>query len=179
MKPHVSSMRGQQGNALVYTLLGLVIAGIGLAVGVSQFSDGERSTSAQATISEVNTIIGNAKENYGGLNYAGVTTAGAVSGRVIPESLHVTAATANNKYSGAITLVDNSATVPGTAVLTYQNIPREACAKLVIGTQALAVQVQVAGVDVKALAAPVNVAALNAQCSSAAVVPVAWTIGRS
>ena len=171
--------RKQAGNALVYSLLGLVIGGIGLAVAVTQFGDGERATSVQATIGEVNAIIGNVKENYGQYNYAGLSTAVAVSGRVIPDTLHTSTTAANNKYGGAINLVDNNAAVAGTALLSYASIPREICAKLINGTQGMASRVQVGGVDVKALNGQVNVTAMNAQCSASSTVTVNWTVGRT
>jgi hypothetical protein len=98
---------------------------------------------------------------------------------VIPPSTHVTATTANNKYSGAITLVDNSLTTPGTALLTYANVPAEECSGIVNGTQSLARQMAVAGTEVKPLDGQINLATLNTQCISAANVAITWTISRT
>ena len=171
--------RAQRGNALVFALLGLVIGGIVLALGVTQFGDSERGASSQATISEINSIIGSAKENFGQYNYSGMTTAAAITGRIIPENLAATSTTAQNKYGGNITLVDNSSTTSGTALLTYTNIPNSACVRIVNGTHELARRVQVGGTDVKPLDGSISVNSLNTQCGSSSAVTIAWTIGRT
>ena len=167
----------QRGNAVLFTLLAMVIGGVVVAVGISQYQDADRSASVQATVAEVNSIIGNAKQNYGQYSYVGLTTAVAVGSRVIPANLQATATTANNKFGGAISL--NTGTAPGAAVLEYAAVPQEVCTSIVNGTQGMAQQVSVAGTLVKATGGGVNVATLNAQCTSAAAVSINWEFGRS
>ncbi len=169
----------QRGNAILFTLLAMVIGGIVVSVGITQYQDADRAASVQSTVAEVNTIIGNAKQNYGQYAYTGLTTAVAVGSRVIPEGLQVTPATANNKFGGAINLVDNGAATQGTALLTYAAVPRDICTSVVNGTHGLARQVIVAGADVKVLDGAVNVVAMNTQCTSGPAVIVAWVLGRT
>ncbi|MES2887755.1 MAG: type 4 pilus major pilin [Pseudomonadota bacterium] len=173
------SSRKQQGNALLYTLLALVLGGIGLAVGVNQYQEAERATSVQASVGEINSIIGAAKQNFGQYNYAGLTTAAAVGSQVIPAGMATSATVAANKFGGAVTLVDHNLTTPGTALLSYAGVPAEVCTNIVNGTQALARRIQVAAADVKPLNGSVDIGDLTTQCTSAATVTIAWTIGRT
>lgn len=173
------SLRHQRGNALLFGLLALVITGVVIAVGIGAYTDSEKSASVQAVTGQVVQVIGNAKQNYGQYGYAGLTTAIAVGARVIPQSTHVSATAANNKYSGAITLVDNSGTTPGTALLSYANVPADECTGIVNGTQTLARQMTVGGTEVKPLDGTINLATLNTQCTSAANVAITWTIART
>lgn len=169
----------QHGNALLYTLLALVLGGIGLAVGVGQYQEAERSTSVQASVGEITSIIGAAKQNFGQYNYAGLDTAAAVRSQVIPQSLATTATEAANKFGGAVTLLANNANTPGTALLTYEGVPSNVCTSLINGTQALARRIAVGTTAVKPLDEAVNIGGLTAQCNSAATVSIAWTIGRT
>lgn len=166
----------QTGNALLYTLLALVLSGIGLSVGVQQYQEAERSALVQATVGEINTIIGVAKQNFGQYNFNGLNTAAAVSSQVIPAYL-ANGTSANNKFGGTITLEAGSTV--GTAVLTYEGVPSSLCLSIVNGTQALARQIQVAETDVKPLDSTVNIATLTTQCSSGSGLKIAWTLGRA
>jgi hypothetical protein len=170
--------RNQRGNALLYTLLALVVGGIGLAVGVGQYQDAERSTSVQATVAEIHAIVGGAKQNFGQYSYANLTTQVAIGSQVIPQTM-VAGAAATNRFGGAVDLVGDAAA--GTATLTYAGVPANVCTNIVNGTQALARQINVAGAAVKPLDGVVNVANLTTQCTSggATGVAVVWTIGRT
>jgi hypothetical protein len=172
--------RNQRGNALVFTLLALVIGAIVVAVGVEQYTESERSASIGSVVTEVAAIIGNAKANDGQLGYTGLTTAIAVGGGTIPRNrANPGNTTASNKFSGAITLVDNNASVVGTANLSYANVTSDQCKEIVMGTQSLARQIQVNGTDVKPLDGAVVPATLANQCLVAANVAISWIIGRS
>lgn len=171
------SSRRQQGNALLYSLLALVLGGIGLAVGVSQYQEAERATSVQASVGEINSIIGAAKQNFGQYNYAGLNTEASVRSQVIPSSMATSALTAANKFGGDVELA--AGVIASTAVLTYEGVPSNVCTNIINGTQALARQIQVAGVDVKVLDGVVDINALTTQCTSGATVTIAWTIGRT
>lgn len=172
----LSASRHQSGNALLYTLLALVLGGIGMSVGIQQYQEAERATSIQATVGEVNSIIGAAKQNFGQYNYTGLNTAAAVGSQVIPSYL-ANGAAANNKFGGTITL--DAGTTAGTAVLNYNSVPSSLCINIINGTQALARQIQVGGNNVKPLDGNVDIAALTTQCTSGASVTIAWTIGRA
>ena len=170
----------QHGNALVFTMLGLVIGGIVLALGISYYQNAQTNAQVQGTISEISAIIGGAQQNYGQYGYAGLTTAVAVGSRVIPDTRADTGgATATNSYSGAITLVDNSATTPSTAKLTYANVPASQCTQLVNGAQSLARRVTIGTTDVKPLDGAIDVARVNAQCTSAGNVAIDFVFGRT
>jgi hypothetical protein len=169
----------QRGNAILFTLLAMVIGGVVVAVGITQYQDADRAAQIQSTVAEVNSIIGNAKQNYGQYAYAGLTTAAAVGSRVIPPSLHTGAATATNKFGGIITLAEVVGT--GTAALTYPNVPVDVCTAIINGTQGLAEQVNAGAgsAAIKSAGAAVDVAALNAACTSGAAVNIVWTFGRT
>jgi hypothetical protein len=55
----------QRGNALVFSMLGLVIGGIVLALGISYYQSSQANAQVQGTISEISAIIGGAQQNYG------------------------------------------------------------------------------------------------------------------
>jgi hypothetical protein len=170
----------QRGNALVFSMLGLVIGGIVLALGISYYQNAQTNAQVQGTISEISAIIGGAQQNYGQYGYAGLTTAVAVGSRVIPDTrADAGGATATNSYSGAITLVDNSATTPSTAKLTYANVPAAQCTQLVNGAQSLARRVTIGTTDVKPLDGAIDVARVNAQCTSAGNVAIDFVFGRT
>lgn len=155
---------GQRGNALLYTLLALVLGGIGVSLGVAQYRDAEQATTVQSTVAEVNTIIGATKQNFGQYDYVGLTTDLAVGMRIIP---------ANNKFGGAVTLVGAG----GTALLTYAGVPATMCVNILNATQSLARQVRVGGTNVKPLDGTVDLAALSTQCAAGGAIE--WTIGRT
>lgn len=166
----------QRGNAVVFALLGLVISSITLAIGIPMYQSAERAASVQGFVPEVVAIVGSAKGTFGQLSYAGLTTGQAVQAGVIPANLRATSTTARSRFGGAINLVDNAA---GTAALTYEAVPGDQCAEIVMGTQAIALTVTVAGTVVKAAAAQVNPASLATACASASTVDIRWTFGRA
>jgi PilS N terminal len=178
--PPLRAPTRQRGNALVFSMLSLVIGGIVLALGIGYYQNAQANAQVQGTISEVSAIIGSAQQNYGQYGYNGLTTAVAVGSRVIPDSrADSNGTTATDSYSGAITLVDNSSKTPDTALLSYANVPASQCTQIVNGAQSLARQVGVAGVDVKALDASIDIVKLNTQCTSGANVKIDFIFGRT
>jgi hypothetical protein len=157
----------------------MVIGGVVVAVGITQYQDADRAAQIQSTVAEVNSIIGNAKQNYGQYAYAGLNTAAAVGSRVIPPNLHTGAATATNKFGGVIALDEVVGT--GTASLTYPNVPANVCTAIINGTQGLAEQVSAGAgaAAIKAAGGAVDVAVLNASCTSGVSVNIVWTFGRT
>ena len=171
---------GQRGNALVFSMLGLVIGGIVLALGISYYQSSQANAQVQGTISEISAIIGGAQQNYGQYGYNGLTTAVAVGSRVIPDTrADAGGTTATNSYSGAITLVDNSATTPSTAKLSYANVPASQCTQLINGAQSLARRVTIGTTDVKPLDGVIDIVRVNTQCTSAANVAIDFVFGRT
>ena len=161
-------------------MLGLVIGGIVLALGIGYYQTSQANAQVQGTISEVSAIIGSAQQNYGQYGYNGLTTAVAVGSRVIPDTrADRGGTTATNSYSGAITLVDNSATTPSTAKLSYANVPASQCTQLINGAQTLARQITVGTADVKPLDGAIDIARVNAQCIAAPAVVVDFIFGRT
>src|ERR1700756_4473768 len=63
--PAASPRRRQRGNALVFSMLGLVIGGIVLALGIGYYQNSQANAQVQGTISEISAIIGGAQQNYG------------------------------------------------------------------------------------------------------------------
>ena len=169
-----------RGNALLYTLLALVLGGIGLAIGISHYQEAERAATVQATVGEITAIVGATQQNFSQHSYIGLTTAVAVRSQVIPATLTSgqNATTATNKFGGRILLLDNNALTPGTAQLTYHAIPGDICASLVNGTQSLARRIQVGSGEVKPLDGVVSLTALATQCNAPDGVHIVWTIGR-
>lgn len=171
----------QRGNALLYTLLALVLGGIGLAVGVGQYQDAERATSVQATVGEVNAIIGAAKQNFGQYSYAGLNTAAAIGSQVIPAGM-VNGAVATNKFGGAVDMAVSVAH-PNNAELTYAQVPSSVCLNIVNGTHSMAREVRVEGTIVKGFTEAIpQMAALTAACAPAGGtgnVAITWVIGRT
>lgn len=170
--------RRAAGNAVLFTLLSMVIGGIVVAIGVTQYQDADRAASVQATVAEVNAIIGNVKQNFGQYSYAGLTTGIAVGSRVIPESLQVSETAARNKFGGAIEMRERGAG-SGTAELVYPNVPRAICSSVINGTQGLAREILIGTTVVKAANGAVNLAALNTGCSTDTAAEVTWVIGRT
>jgi hypothetical protein len=161
-------------------MLALVIGGIVLALGISYYQNSQSNAQVQSTIGEIGSIIGAAQQNYGQYGYTGLTTAIAVGSRVIPETrADANGRTARNSYSGAITLVDNSANTADTAALTYANVPSSQCTQVINGAQGLARQITVATVDVKPLDTSIDLAKLNTQCVSASTVTIEFVFGRT
>jgi hypothetical protein len=175
--------KNQRGNAILFTLLAMVIGGVLVSVGITQYRDADRAAIVQNTVAEVNSIIGNAKQNYGQYSYDKLSTAIAVGSRVIPTYLSNTAGgatstTANNKFGGPITLDANPA-LAGTATLGYAQVPADVCTSLVNGTQGLAEEIKIGATVIKTAGGLVNVANLNAGCTSAPAVIINWTFGRT
>jgi hypothetical protein len=176
----LSVRRRQRGNALVFSMLGLVIGGIVLALGINYYQAAQANAQVQGTVSEVTAIIGGAQQNYGQYGYNGLTTAVAVGSRVIPETrADAGGKTATNSYSGAITLNDNSTSTPDTAKLSYANVPASQCSQIINGAQTLARQIAVAATDVKALDSAVDIEKVTAQCTSATTVTIDFVFGRT
>jgi hypothetical protein len=169
----------QRGNALVWFMLAAVLGGVGIVAGVDMYQSGERSATVQQVANEVTAIIGDAQATFGQYGYAGLTTPIAVGAGVIPRSRATLGLTAGlNKFGGAITLVDNSASMNQTASLSYAGVPAELCMQIVTSTERMARSVQVSGTVVKAVNGTLSAATLNTTCNAGTVANISWIIGR-
>lgn len=169
----------QRGNALVWFMLAAVLGGVSIAAGLDMYQSGERSASIQQISSEVTTIIGDTQATFGQYGYSGLTTNIAVGAGVIPRGRAVSNLTAAvNKFGGAITLVDNSASISQTANLSYSSVPAELCMQIVTGTERLARSVLVGTTVVKPLNGALSASTLNAQCNAGTVAQISWIVGR-
>ena len=68
-----SARRRQRGNALVFSMLGLVIGGIVLALGIGYYQSSQANAQVQGTISEISAIIGSAQQTASSLGGTGET----------------------------------------------------------------------------------------------------------
>ena len=177
-------------NALVFTLMALVLGAIGITVGVDQYQKAERSTNIQQVVSEVASIIGDTKATYGQYGYKGLTAAAALTSGVIPANRlnstttpgtdgapSTTATAAASKFGGAITLRQH-ATIANAAELTYEAVPADLCVAIVTATEGLARRVDVATGTPKAWDSELSLATLTTNCTTTASVTVKWVIGR-
>jgi hypothetical protein len=171
------SQRKLQGGWILGVLLALVLAAGVTLVMYNQYSSSDSSSRYQKNSNYVVQTIGAAKATYGSSGYSGLTTAISIGANVIPSPQQSSSSAAINDWSGAVTLVDNNATTSRTGLLSWALVPTADCVNLVTSTQNLARRIDVAGTAVKALDGTLNMTMLNTQCTSAAQVSVAWTIG--
>lgn len=171
-------------NAIVFTLMALVLSAIGITVGVDQYQKAERSTNIQQVVSEVASIIGDTKATYGQYGYKNLTNTAALTSGVIPAnrlnsttSGTSTTVTATSKFGGAITLQQH-ASIANAAELTYEGVPSDLCVAIVTATEGLARRVDVASVTPKAWDSDIALSTLTSGCTNSASVTVKWTIGR-
>lgn len=166
-------------NWILGFLLAAVLGAIGIGVVYDQYSNGERGTTIQAITAEVTGVVADTKANFGPYNCSGVTTAAAVSAGVIPKArANTTMTAATNIFNGAITLVDNSTSVPRTCLLTYDAVPAALCPKIVIATEGLVAAVDIGTTRVKEVNGALQIGALGTQCNAAASATIKWVVGR-
>ena len=168
----------QSAKAFVLGVLGM-LAGVFIFVfGLGCCRCAHVNAQLQATVCEIGTIMDAARQNYGMHGYSGLTTAVAIGARVIPDArVDIGGVTATNRYAGAITLVDNSARMAGTAVLSYAGVPGLQCARMVAAVQSRAREIDVQGVAVKRVDGSVDAASLGVQCATPARVKIDFIFG--
>lgn len=175
----LKSRAHQKGNGLVFSLLGIALLGLLGAGAVALFGGGTEQINIETSVNEHNVVFSNVKTNFGPSGYVGVTTANAAAQGVFAGMRDAAGTGAVNRWSGAVTCVDNNATLPLTVLCTSNGVPQDECARFVNGTHLNARAVSVAGTVVKAVgAASPNPTTLGTQCQSAATVAVAYTIGK-
>ena len=172
--------KSQRGfGALEFGLVLLLVAILTIAA-ILFYRDNLRKSSVNSNIAHILSISGAARSVYGKTNqYVNVTTGIAVQSNIIPAVLRDGAATtATNTLGGAIALAPAGA-ANDMLQITWPSVPSNQCSDIVMGIEQEGRRVQVAGVDVKALDAAVNIGTVAAQCDSAPTVTIDLFIGRS
>jgi hypothetical protein len=183
--PQSAAARRQNGFLSVELGLVLLVVAITVVGAVTYYSSNLRKTSINANIQQIQSLVGAAKASYGIQNrYSQVTTAVAVQGRIVSDSLRDgAAATATNNFGSAITVAAANGT--GTAdmlELTWGNVPASQCADIVLGVESSLRRVSVGGTIVKPLDGELTIAALNTACevnTNTGNVALVLAIGRS
>jgi type II secretory pathway pseudopilin PulG len=178
--------RGKQAGFISVELgLSLLVVALIIIAAVLFYQDNVRKTSINTNVQYLQLIAGNAKTTYGARNeYGQVTTAVAVQGHVIPDSLRDgdAVATATNPFGSPITVT--SATTAGAGTpdvldVAWGNVPRNQCAEIVTGVANVMRTITVNGTAVKPLDSPLNLALTTTQCEAAQNVTVTFRVGRS
>lgn len=173
----------QKGFSSIELGLTLLVVSILVVGAITLFTKNLRQTSIQDNITQLQSIAGTAKSTYGSQNqYSKVTTAVAVQGHVIPDSLRDgTASTASNKFGAPISVGPFGVT-NDMLQLTWGNVPSSQCLEIVTGVSAMMRKIQVNNNDVKPLDGTLDVAGLPAACEANGQdgnVDLVFFIGRS
>lgn len=163
--------RGQGGFSFVELII--VIAVIMIMIG-GVFAAKNKlfaSNKAQIETRRATQIAADITSYYQGLgrnSYAGIANQVAIDNGLVPQEM-VSGADLLNSWAGTVTIAPTNlgAGVNNAVQLTYTNVPREECTKMVAGTAQNAAQVQVNGQVVKAFGAAVAVdpAVLGQRCN--------------
>lgn len=173
--------RKQAGLSMVELAIALVIVAILAGAAYFGFQANSRRAAVADNVSQITSIAGDLQKYFGRQNqYGALTTALAVTSRVVPEQLRVPGTqTAQNSYGGAITFAPQTLTTANDAArVTWPTVPQAQCSDLVVGVSNAARQITVAGVVVKPTDGALNLATLSTQCESALAVAVLLDIGR-
>ena len=182
---HNGQNEQQRGFLSVELGLVLLVAAILTAGAVVLFNNNLRQTSISDNVQDIQTIAGAAKANFGAKNqYGVVTTAVAVRAHLIPDALRDgQAATATNKFGGAITVAPANGTGTNDMLaLTWPNVPAIQCFELVNGVNSAMRRITVGATVVKALDGTLNQTTLTTACetnTSDGNVQLVFDIGRS
>ena len=168
----------QKGITLVETSIGLAIAAVIVGTAYAGFESNSRRNEVQTNASLITEMIADAKKMYGQPGrYASLTTASAISSRVIPDSV-VTAGAAKNSYGGDILIVGN-ATTGADATLTFEAVPQRQCMDLAMALAGSVQGMTVGGNDVfSATTNQIDLTALSTECGTAATADLEVTFGR-
>lgn len=177
--------RRQRGFLSVELGLVLLVVAILVVGSVAYYNSNLRKTSISTNVQQIQAIAGAAKATYGYQNlYSQVTTAVAVQGHLIPDSLRDGAAsTATNNFGSAITVAPANGTGTNDMLqVTWGNVPSDQCSDIVLGVASSLRRVSVGGTVVKPLDGAMNIATLNTACeanTNTGNVDLTLAIGRS
>lgn len=167
-------------------LLAMVLAAIGIAVGVDQYRRAERSSAIQKTVTDVVSIIGQTNAVFGKYRYKNLTQVTALDAGVLPEEFLRTAAPgqakqAVNQFGGQVfmTAMGSGSPPVWSGVLQYQGVPSDICSSIVTQTQHLASGIAVNAYTIKSLPnTPFGLVNVSLACSSGAGQNyIQWTFG--
>lgn len=185
--PHVrqSEKRRQRGFASVELGLVLLVVAILVVGAVTYYNSNLRKTSITTNVQQIQSIAGSAKATYGYQNlYGQVTTAVAVQGHLIPDSLRDgAAATATNNFGAAITVAPANGTGTNDMLqVTWGNVPSDQCSDIVLGVATSLRRISVGATVVKPLDGAISIGDLNTACeanTNTGNVALTFAIGRS
>jgi hypothetical protein len=177
--------RWQRGSALVLGLMTLVLAAIGVAVGVEQYRRAERSAAIQKTVSDIVTIIGQTNAVFGRYRYKNLTQVSALDAGILPESFLQPAASgqakqAVNQFGGQVYMSAMGVGSPPAwhGVLQYQGVPPDICPSVVTQTQHLASGISVNAYTIKSQPdTPFGLQNISLACSGSAGANIQWVFG--
>lgn len=177
--------RRQRGSALVFGLMTLVLAAMGIAIGVDQYRRVERSAAIQRTVSDIVTIIGQTNAVFGKYRYKNLTQVSALDAGILPAAFLQPAASgqakqAVNQFGGQVYMSAMGVGSPPAwhGVLQYQGVPPEICPSVVTQTQHLASGISVNAYAIKSLpAAPFDLRNIALACSGSAGANIQWVFG--
>ena len=180
-----SHMRKQHGFSSVELGLTLLVVAILVVGAIAFFTSNLRKTSVQSNVQQIQALAGAAKATYGYQNlYGQVTTAVAVQGHVIPDTLRDgNDATATNNFGSPITVAPSNGTGTNDMLLvTWGNVPSSQCSDIVIGVANSLRRIDVGATNVKPLDGALDVGALNTACevnTASGNVDLTLAVGRS
>lgn len=182
-----SDRSGQRGSALVFGLMALVLAAIGIAVGVDQYRRAERRMAVDRAANEVRTIIGAMQSTYGRFGYRGFTHEDALTSGVVPVNLLLTTGAgsaaqtvARHSLGGEIMLghIDMAAGWPA-GMVRFKDVPTDACTGVMLATEKLAGQVSVGPYLAKWDDGPLYLDSVESGCTAAEKVDLVWYFHRT
>ena len=178
LKRSNSCKRTQKGNGLLFSILGIALLGIVVAAALPLFSTNTAKAGVEGSINEHVDLIADLKRNFSQTNYLGVTTQVVAQQSLFGTMRNTDGVSATNRWGGAVTVVDNNATSPGTALLSSAAVPQDDCSRFVNGIASSLRQLTIGGTVVKPLDGQINPATVGTQCQSGSTVVVAGLIGR-
>jgi Tfp pilus assembly protein PilE len=168
-----------RGISFIPILLGLVIVALFTVVAVNQYNDASRTTRIEGAKSQITSIITNAQRSYGAARqFASVTTAMAITGNVIPKTMHLSTAVAQNIYDGVVGLASQTILTAGDGLrLTYPVYPDD-CQEIVLSSLSLTRRITVGTSVVRLTDQAIDMATLANACAvTTATVPLQLDFG--
>ena len=155
-----------RGISFIPILLGLVIVALFTVVAVNQYNDASRTTRIEGAKSQITSIITNAQRSYGAARqFASVTTAMAITGNVIPKTMHLSTTVAQNIYDGVVGLASQTILTAGDGLrLTYPVYPDD-CQEIVLRSLPLTRRITVGTTVVRPTDGDINMGTLATACA--------------
>ncbi len=157
----------QRGSLLVDASIAVVIIGAVLAISLVIVPRVLADNRGNAELSELPTIFSNSQKIYRNrASYNGLTLAQLIALNAFPPDRVTGAASAANRWGGAITVAAATiTTADDAAAFTYAGVPEAECKAVAQGMESAVRQITVNGTVVKADGAALNLTTLGAQCA--------------